>query len=315
MASKGDVDEPSHPGVAPVRAGRVVFLAFVAMSAFAANSVLARLALVDGESGPTSFTLLRILSGAALLALLVTWSPAARHPPDWLGKGNWTSSAMLVTYAAAFSFAYVSLGAALGALVLFAVVQIVIFAASWRSGERPSPATWWGLALAALGLVVLAAPGVSAPNLGGVFLMCLAGAAWGVYTLRGRGVSRPLDATASNFVRGVPLSLIVLLPAAALHSETIHLTWVGAGYAVLSGSVASGLGYAIWYAVVPLLTRAQSGIIQLSPAPLAAMGGLLLIGESITVRVLTASVLILGGVALGVVPRPSAASAPPTGEK
>jgi drug/metabolite transporter (DMT)-like permease len=303
MAASRDADEPTRSKAGPVRAGRVVFLALVAMTAFAANSVLARLALGDDESGPASFTVLRILSGAALLSLLVTWSPAVRRPSQWLGLGSWTSSAMLVTYAAAFSFAYVSLGAALGALVLFAVVQIVIFGASWRSGERPSPATWWGLALAAFGLVVLAAPGVSAPNLGGVLLMCLAGVAWGFYTLRGRGVSRPLDATASNFVRGVPLSLIVVLPVAALNTDALHLTWAGAGYAVLSGSVASGLGYAIWYAVVPLLTRAQSGIIQLSPAPLAAMGGLLLIGEPITLRVLVASVLILGGVALGVVPR------------
>ena len=139
--------------------------------------------------------------------------------------------------------------------------------------------------------------------------------AWAGYTSRGRGVSRPLDATASNFVRGVPLSLVVLLPVAAFHTDSMHLTWAGAGYAVVSGSVASGLGYAIWYAVVPLLTRAQSGIIQLSPAPLAAVGGLLIIGEPITVRVLAASLLILGGVALGVVPRRSAASALPTSEK
>lgn len=304
MATRQNADEPTHSSAAPVRARRVVFLAFVAMTAFAANSVLARLALGDDESGPASFTVLRILSGAALLALLVTWSPAMRRPSQWLGKGNWTSSSMLVAYAAAFSFAYVSLGAAMGALVLFAVVQIVIFGASWHSGERPSAATWSGLALAALGLVVLAAPGVSAPSLSGVLLMSCAGAAWGVYTLRGRGVSRPLDATASNFVRGVPLSLLVLLPVAAFHPEVAHLTWAGAGYAVLSGSVASGLGYAIWYAVVPLLTRAQSGIIQLAPAPLAAVGGLLVIGEPITLRVVTASVLILGGVALGVVRRP-----------
>ncbi|MGB2838218.1 MAG: DMT family transporter [Actinomycetes bacterium] len=315
MATSRNADESTHSGPAPVRAGRVVLLAFVAMTAFAANSVLARLALGDGESGPASFTLLRILSGAVLLALLVTWSPAVRHPSRWITMGNWTSSLMLVAYAAAFSFAYVSLGAALGALVLFAVVQIVIFGASWRSGERASAATWSGLALASLGLVVLAAPGVSAPDLGGVLLMCLAGAAWAGYTLRGRGVSRPLDATASNFVRGVPLSLVVLLPVAAFHTDSMHLTWAGAGYAVVSGSVASGLGYAIWYAVVPLLTRAQSGIIQLSPAPLAAVGGLLIIGEPITVRVLAASLLILGGVALGVVPRRSAASALPTSEK
>jgi drug/metabolite transporter (DMT)-like permease len=295
-------------GAKPVLTARVVLLALVAMTAFAANSVLARLALGDDESGPASFTVLRILSGAVLLGLLVSWSSGAGRPSRWMTMGSWRSSAMLVTYAAAFSFAYVSLGAALGALVLFAVVQIVIFGASWRSGERPSPATWWGLALAAVGLVVLAAPGVAAPHLGGVLLMCAAGAAWAIYTLRGRGVSRPLDATASNFVRGVPLSLIVLLPVALVDPQSLHLTWAGAGLAVLSGSVASGLGYAIWYAVVPSLTRAQSGIIQLAPAPLAAVGGLLLIGEPITVRVLAASVLILGGVALGVIVRPGSPS-------
>ena len=286
---------------------RLLLLGMVSMTAFAANSVLARLALGDDDSGPASFTVLRVLSGAVVLAILATLSRTRSEGDRWIGVGSWTSGALLVTYASAFSFAYVSLGAAMGALVLFAVVQIVIFGAAWRSGERPPPATWWGLLLAAFGLVVLAAPGVAAPSPSGIALMGLAGAAWAFYTLRGRGVSRPLDATASNFVRGVPLSIVVVLPAVLLNTDAAQLSPAGAAYAIVSGGVASGLGYAIWYAVLPWLTRAQAGIIQLAPAPLAAVGGLLLIGEPITLRVVGASILILGGVAMGVVPRGRAA--------
>lgn len=280
---------------------RVFGLATLAMTAFAANSVLARLALGDDDAGPAAFTLIRVLAGAVTLWVLVVLRGrrSSQSQQSWWSAGNWPSSAMLVAYAAAFSFAYVTLGAAVGALVLFGVVQLVIFGAAWRAGERPGWATWFGLGLAATGLAALAAPGFTSPDPNGVALMVLAGVSWAGYTLKGRGVSRPLNAAASNFVRGVPIAIGLLLPVIAITPGSGNLTWPGAGYAVLSGAVASGLGYALWYAVLPSLSRTQSGIIQLSPAPLAAVGGLLLIGEPITDRVVVASLLILGGVALG----------------
>jgi drug/metabolite transporter (DMT)-like permease len=281
---------------------RVVVLATLAMTAFAANSVLARLALGGEEAGPASFTVLRVVSGAVVLALLAARTSTSGQPRSWMSQGSWASGAMLVVYAAAFSLAYVTLGAAVGALVLFAVVQLVIFVVAWRSGERPRLMTWLGLGLAALGLAALAAPGAAAPDAAGFVLMALAGVAWAGYTLSGRGTTSPLDATAGNFVRGVPVALLVMIPILVADPASGRLTAVGAAYAVLSGAAASGIGYAIWYAVLPSLSRTQSGIIQLSPAPLAAVGGLLLIGEPITPRVVVASLLILGGVALGLTP-------------
>ncbi len=284
-----------------------VALASLAMVAFAANSVLARLALGDGDADPAGFTLIRICSGAVVLALLASWSGNVSGRTGWLSSGSWTSAAFLVGYAGGFSIAYLSLGAATGALVMFGVVQLVIFGVAVRSGERPAAATWFGLSLAALGLVFLAAPGLDAPDPRGLAVMAGAGLAWALYTLRGRTVVRPLDVTASNFVRGVPIVVGLAAVTVVVTGDLGTMTSAGVLEATLSGAVASGLGYAVWYAVLPRLTRAQSGIIQLSPAPLAAIGGLVLIGEPVTGRVLVASVLILGGVALGV--RPSAARA------
>lgn len=278
------------------------------MTAFAANSVLARLALGDGEADAGSFTVVRLASGALVLAAL-----ASRHTPprQWLAFGSWTSAAMLVVYATAFSYAYLRLGAGTGALVLFAAVQTVIFAAALRAGERPGRRGWLGLVLAGLGMVTLAAPSATAPDALGLILMIAAGSAWAVYTLRGRGTTRPVDATAANFVRGAPLAVAVVIPLVALAPDSgVHMSPQGAGLALLSGIVASGLGYAVWYLVLPRLTRVQSGLVQLTPAPLAMVAGLLLLSEPITGQVLLASVLILGGVALGVTRTSAAAGTP-----
>lgn len=282
---------------------RTLLLASLAMVAFAANSVLARLALGDDQVGAAAFTAIRIGSGALTLAALIKIRRVSRSSSGVWAEGSWTSAIMMVAYAAGFSLAYLSLGAAVGALVLFAAVQIVIFGASIRAGERPGARVWFGLVLAFVGLAVLAAPGVEAPSAWGVAVMTVAGAAWGGYTLAGRRVSQPLAATTANFVRAVPIMVVLLVPWTFVASDALHVTGAGAGYALLSGAVASGLGYAVWYLVVPALSRVQSGIIQLSPAPLAAIGGLLLLGEPITTRILVASMLILGGVALGVVTR------------
>lgn len=272
----------------------------LAMTAFAANSVLARLALGDDQADAGTFTLLRLASGAAVLAALAS---RTAPPRGWIASGSWTSAAMLVGYATAFSYAYVRLGAGTGALVLFAVVQIVIFATAVRTGERPGPAAWSGLGLAGLGMVVLAAPSATAPDPLGLVLMSAAGVAWAVYTLRGRGTSRPLDATAANFVLGMPIALVVIAPLLALDRHAVHVSAYGVVLAVLSGAVASGLGYALWYLVLPRLTRVQSGLVQLIPAPIAVVAGLVVLSEPATVRIFLASVLILGGVGLGVTRR------------
>ena len=277
---------------------RVGLLAALAMTAFAANSVLARLALDGGGIDPGSFTVMRLLAGASVLVLIARVSARA----DRRGRaaaGSWPSAALLLTYAAAFSFAYVSLGAATGALVLFGVVQTVMFTVALRSGERPGVGGWAGLALAVAGLVLLVAPGVSPPDPVGALLMASAGVAWAGYTLRGRGAGHPVLVTAGNFLRSVPLALAAWVPALALNREGVHIGQQGAVLAVLSGAVASGLGYALWYTVLPWLTRVQAGIVQLAPAPLAAIGGLAVLAEPLTSRVLLASLLILGGVLVG----------------
>lgn len=303
---------------------RVFVLAALAMTAFAANSVLARMALDTDEIDPGTFTVARLVSGAVILALVVAGRPVqdsraapgddqrgTRRGRAWWVEGSWRSAVLLLSYAATFSYAYVSLGAAAGALVLFAVVQTVIFTAALRSGERPGVTGWSGLALAVAGLLALVAPGARAPDPGGVLLMAVAGLAWAGYTLRGRGVTRPVHATAGNFARSLPLALALSVPLLVLRRDDLHANALGIGLAVLSGAVASGLGYVLWYTVLPWLTRVQSGIVQLAPAPLAAVAGLLVLGEPITARVVVASVLILGGVALGVL-RPRVTARPGT---
>lgn len=282
-----------------LRVLRVSLLAALAMTAFAANSVLARLALGGGEIDPATFTLLRLLAGASVLVLIVR-KPAAVDRRVWAGAGSWPSAVLLLTYAVSFSYAYVNLGAATGALVLFAVVQTVMFTAAMRSGERPGLAGWSGLALAVAGLVMLVAPGVSRPDPIGALLMSVAGVAWAGYTLRGRGSGRPVLVTAGNFLRSVPLAVALWVPVLLLRREAVHVGAEGAVLAVISGAVASGLGYALWYTVLPWLTRAQSGIVQMAPAPLAAIGGLAVLGEPITAKVLLSSLLILSGVLIGV---------------
>lgn len=279
---------------------RTIALAAVAMTAFAANSVLARLALADDTIDPGSFTAVRLASGAVILAVL-----ASAHAPRaaWLSAGNWRSAAMLAVYATTFSFAYVTLGAGTGALVLFAAVQAIIFAAAIRGGERPGLVAWSGLALAGVGVALLALPGATAPDPGGAVLMTVAGAAWAGYTLRGRGTERPLATTAANFTRSLPLAAALVVGMLALSPESVRITPWGVLLAVLSGAVASGLGYALWYDVLPRLTRVQSGLVQLTPAPIAMVGGLVVLGEPITSTVAVASLLVLSGVALGSRPR------------
>jgi drug/metabolite transporter (DMT)-like permease len=260
-----------------------------AMLAFAANSLLCRLALAGGGIDPASFGAVRVVSGAVALALIVRLR-AGSMPAG----GDWLSAAMLFAYVAFFSFAYVSLPAGTGALILFGAVQLTMFGWALRGGERFTQPAWCGLALAAAGLVYLVLPGVSAPPLLGAALMALAGAAWGVYSLRGRGAADPLRATAGNFLRAAPLALVLWLPFMGV----AHADASGIGLAVVSGALTSGVGYAIWYTALRALTAMRAATVQLSVPVMTAFGAVLWLGEPVTLRLVLASLAILGGIAL-----------------
>jgi drug/metabolite transporter (DMT)-like permease len=274
------------------RAWGVAALTTAAMTAFAANSLLCRLALRTELIDPASFTSLRLISGAAALWLLLRFRGGGQSR-----AGDWRSAVALFIYAAAFSFAYVSLAVGVGALLLFGAVQATMLAAGYRGGERAGPMQSVGLALSVAGLVFLVLPGLSAPAPVGAALMLAAGIAWGVYSLRGRGNGAdPTRITAGNFLLAAPLALLFNLPfLPRLHAET-----AGVVYALASGALASGLGYVIWYAALKGLTATRAAIVQLSVPVLAAFGGVLLLDEAVTPRLLIASCAILGGVALAV---------------
>ena len=260
------------------------------MLAFAANSLLCRLALARGGIDPASFGAIRIVSGALALAALVRWRAGRGVEPG----GDWRSAAMLFAYVAFFSFAYVTLSAGTGALILFGAVQLTMFGAALRQGERFTVPAWCGLALAAAGLVYLVLPGVSAPPLLGAVCMALAGAAWGVYSLRGRGAHDPLRATAGNFLRAAPMALVVWLPFA----RTAHADAMGVGLALVSGALSSGVGYALWYTALRGLTAMRAATVQLSVPLMTAFGAVLFLGEPVSLRLVLASLAMLGGIAL-----------------
>src|SRR5688500_5744012 len=212
-------------------------------------------------------------------------------------RGNLLSACMLFLYAIAFSFAYLSLSAATGALILFGTVQMTMLLVALRSGERPQLMEWLGLLLALGGLIYLVLPGLEAPSPLGSSLMMLAGIAWGIYSLRGRSASSPLADTTGNFIRAVPFILVVLI----VSLNDVHLSPAGILLAVLSGAVASGVGYVIWYAALASLTATRAAIVQLSVPVLAAWGGVVLLAEDISFRLILAGALILGGIALAIV--------------
>ncbi len=269
---------------------RLFLITALAMAAFAANSVLARLAMASGEAGPWWFTLLRLVSGALMLALIVS-------PPRAIRAGSWISAGALLAYAAFFSLAYLTLAAGTGALILFALVQITMIGWGLFSGERLSAPRWAGLAMAIAGLLWLLLPGLEAPEPLGAGLMAAAGIGWGIYSLRGRGQDQPTLLTAGNFVRASLLALAIALPAIAVSGEALP-SLKGVAYALLSGAVTSGLGYAIWYTALRGLSASLAAIAQLTVPALAAFGGVLFLSEPLTVRFVIATGLILGGVAL-----------------
>lgn len=268
---------------------RILLLTCLAMLAFAGNSLLCRLALRETEIDAASFTAIRLLCGAVPLWLLLKLRQ--RTQPM---AGNWSGALALFTYAAAFSFAYLQLDTGAGALLLFGAVQLSMLFWGLLRGERLGPVASLGTALATAGLLVLLLPGASAPPLLAALLMLLAGIAWGAYSLLGRGQGDPLAVTAGNFMRATPLALLL---AALLLAQ---LDWDGPGlfYALLSGALTSGIGYAIWYSALPGLRASQAATVQLSVPILAALGGSLMLGEALSLRLLLSAVAVLGGIAL-----------------
>jgi drug/metabolite transporter (DMT)-like permease len=277
-----------------VTVARVFVLTLIAMVAFAGNSLLCRVALKQTSIDAGSFTFIRIASGALALWLIVRMR--GRSPRK---AGSWFSAAALFAYAAGFSFAYITLPAGTGALLLFGAVQATMIFWALRHGEQMDLRQRLGLAVALAGLVTLVFPGLSAPPLIGSILMIVAGIAWGVYSLRGKNAGHPAAETAGNFLRAVPMAAVLSLAV---------LPWArvdraGIGYAVISGALASGVGYAIWYTALPGLRGASAASVQLVVPVLAALGGILFLGEQITLRFLFASVAVLGGIGLVVVTR------------
>lgn len=268
---------------------RLLLLTALTMTAFAANSILCRLALRTTAIDPATFTLIRLICGAATLWLIVRFRNGRN-----VHAGNWTAAFSLFAYAGAFSFAYVSLSAGTGALILFGAVQATMILYGLLRGERLTPLQTGGLALAIGGLLALLLPGATAPHLGGAALMTAAGIAWGAYSLLGRGNTQPIETTSGNFLRASVFGGLLSLACIGVFEWDPR----GAALAALSGAVASGLGYAIWYTVLPALRATQAATVQLSVPAIAALGGVLLLDERLSMRLVLCSAAILGGIAL-----------------
>jgi drug/metabolite transporter (DMT)-like permease len=273
------------------------------MIAFASNSLLCRAALKQTTIDAATFTFDRIFSGAAALWITITVaavydrrtnSPGAHRAPL---QGTWLSALALYIYAAAFSFAYITLPAGTGALLLFGAVQATMIFWGFRKGERLDAIQTIGLAAALAGLILLLFPGLSAPAPAGSILMLSAGVAWGIYSLRGRGEKSPASATAGNFLRAVPFAALISVIMIRHH----RFDSLGVIYAVISGALTSGLGYVIWYSALRGLKATNAATVQLSVPVLAALGGIIFLGEPINLRLVLASFAILGGIACVVI--------------
>ncbi|MCC5812891.1 MAG: DMT family transporter [Ectothiorhodospiraceae bacterium] len=271
-------------------ASRLFLVTSLAMLAFAANSVLARVALSQTAIDPATFTAVRIVTGAMALWLIVRLQMGPPRP----GAGNWVSASALFVYAAGFSLAYVTLDTGIGALILFGAVQATMIGAGLWAGERLRGLQTLGFVISMAGLVYLLAPGAVAPSPLGAAFMLLSGMAWGVYSLRGRGNTDPVMTTAGNFLRAVPFAVGLFL----LGLPWLSVDAAGLFYAVLSGAVASGMGYVVWYTVLPSLKAMQAAIAQLSVPVIAAVAGVILLAEPLSWRLAVSAVAILGGIGL-----------------
>ena len=269
---------------------KIFLLTAFALTAFAFNSILCRMALAAGEIDAASFTVIRLVSGAVTLAALLLATGKTRGTAK---NGNWASAFFLFAYAITFSFAYLGLTTGTGALILFGSVQLTMFGVSLYRGDSPGALEWVGLLLAFAGLTYLVSPGLAAPPLLSAILMAAAGIAWGFYTLRGKGSEDPLAETAGNFLRSVPMGLA----AGVILIATADVSARGTILAVLSGAIASGIGYSVWYAALKHHSPTRAGIVQLSVPVIAAAGGVLLLAETASIRLLTAGALVMGGIA------------------
>ena len=282
---------------------RIIALTCATMVAFAANSLLCRGALRGGEIDAASFTAIRLASGALVLALIMRarrggadgGSAEPRGTSEKRGAGSWLSALALAAYATAFSFAYLRIGAGAGALLLFGAVQLTMITGGLLRGERPSLRQWIGFVVAATGMVVLNLPSFDPPPPAGAALMLASGIAWGIYSLRGRGATRPLATTAGNFARSIPIAAVL---AAVAIATSAHVTACGVLLASLSGGVASGLGYGLWYAVLPALGATRAAIVQLSVPVIAAVGAIVVLDEPLRPHVALGGAVILCGLAL-----------------
>jgi len=269
---------------------RIFMLTALAMIAFAANSILGRLALTGGDIGPWNFTAIRFVSGAIILALII-------GPTKTFKQGSWKAALALLLYGIFFSYAYISLSAGTGALILFAAVQITMIGGGFLAGEHLKGVQWLGVALAMGGLVYLMLPKVAPPSPLGASMMALAGLGWGLYSLLGRGKGDPIALTAGNFLRAAIICAVLTLPLLWLLPETA-LARNGILLALSSGVITSGLGYVIWYMALKHLTATRAGIAQLTVPIIAAIGGMLFIAEPFTARFFIAMCVTLGGVGL-----------------
>lgn len=280
---------------------RTTAFCVLALLGFAGNSLLTRMALRPRLLDAASFVLIRLSAGALALLLLAR----LRRPVADLRQGSWASALLLFGYAAPFSFAYLRLGAGIGALVLFGSVQVTMIAWGFLRGERPRPGEWIGLVVAFAGLAALTLPGASRPDATSFLLMVLAGIAWGAYSLRGRTSGDPLAATAGNFLRSVPLAavLVTCLLVLAPSLGTLHVTAKGGALAVASGALASGVAYTFWYAALPGLTALRAALVQLTVPVLAALSAVVLLDEPPSARLVRSGLAVLGGVALALLSR------------
>lgn len=272
---------------------KIVLSTLFALLAFAANSVLCRLALDEKAIDAASFTTIRLLSGIFILLMIMMLTRKANSQEVAVkSKGSWLAAAMLFIYAVAFSFAYISLDTGTGALILFGAVQITMIITSVISGNKLHWSEWLGLALAFSGFVYLIIPSLSTPSLAGFILMSVSGMAWAFYTLLGRTSKNPLGDTTYNFIRTLPFLLVLVI--FALNNP--HITSLGVVLAILSGAIASGIGYFVWYIALTGVSVSQAAVVQLFVPIIAAIGGIIFTNELITQRLVESSTLVLGGI-------------------
>ena len=275
---------------------RWVIQVILCLVAFAANSVFCRQALMEGQIDPESFTIIRLLSGGIFLLMLTK----IRSSRLTVG-GSWKGGLSLFVYAYLFSIAYVQLGAGMGALILFGAVQVTMFIFAWIQGERFYKRVVIGMLVASSGLLMLLLPGTSSPPLDGALLMIISGVAWGAYSLLGKGAANPLAQTTGNFVRCLPF--ILILGTATLYGSALQISASGVMYALASGVLASGCGYALWYSTIKHISSQQAATLQLSVPIIASLGGILVLNEPISLHLLLISGIVLGGVAMALLPK------------